>query len=243
MRRSVRRAIASAALAACLLVLLSTNAAGQGQACAPAVVDEFLRQQAVVEWTVYCPTYLPADLTISRVDGSMDPGGGLFIVTLTSPAGAELVITQGAGASIFHRRAPDGSAEEPAGDAAYGDLAGKLYTSEPAAVIAYDDAGFGHAIQSSGIGVEALLQIAAGTRPVSEAAPAPQAVPATGTGFGVSQHATRAVVALAALGVALVGAASVSLSVLTPRRRRGGSSGGGGSRRTGSGRRRPSPAC
>lgn len=173
---------AAAGAVAASLALSVMPAFGQAAECAPAVRDELLREQSVVQWAVYCPTFLPEELELERVDGGSSPGGGLFTVVLGSASGAEVVVTQGAGASIFARYTPAGPPETPAGDAPFGDLLGKLYAAEPPAVIAFDADGFGHAVQGRAVELAVLKEVAESMRPVADRRPEPRVAPAAGTG-------------------------------------------------------------
>ena len=95
----------------------ATPAPALGAGCAPAVADEFVRQQSLVPWRVFCPILLPAGFRLALADDPPDPnalggsaaptiddlnpGGGTFITRLVGPNNAALVFVQGAGASIF----------------------------------------------------------------------------------------------------------------------------------------------
>lgn len=194
-----RRVFTTGVALAALLLWFITPARAQQIGCVPAVRDEFLREQSIVQWTVYCPTFLPGEFQIERVDGGMNPGGGLFTVTLTSSSGAELIITQGAGASIFARHTAAGPPERPTADAQFGDLSGKLYAAEPPGVTAFDSDHKGHGVQGTGIGVKTLTEIAAAMKPVALVA-----LPDTGTDQSADRSRFLPVFLLALTGAALM---------------------------------------
>lgn len=160
------------------------TAEAPGPACAPAVRDEFVRQQGLVHWQVYCPTQLPDGFRLARLDDPHDtallggdvsptlddlnPGGGTFITRLVGPQGAALVLVQGAGANIYTLRDDAGVliTDDKLSDAPFGDIAGKLYPGKPARVTAIDAQSFGHMLISSGVDAEVVAQLAAAMRPV-----------------------------------------------------------------------------
>lgn len=160
----------------------------QGAGCAPALRNEFVRQQTLVLWDVYCPSTVPegfelatagADTIRSAYLGDnatpttdmLGPGGGTFITRLIDPAGRAIVIVQGAGASIYNRRdetVRPGGFEDAAGKATFGGIEGTLFDNDPAAVIAFDRS-YGHMVMVHGLTVDELRSLAASMRPVGDA--------------------------------------------------------------------------
>jgi hypothetical protein len=162
-----------------------TVVAAGGAACAREVRDEFVRQQSLVYWAVYCPGELPAGFRLATADDPADagllggdasptkddlnPGGGTFITRLVGPGGAALVLVQGAGADIYVRRDETqgpGGFEQPLRAAPFGDLEGDLFAKEPPAVVARDMLTYGHMVSGAGLDAEPVEKIAASMRPV-----------------------------------------------------------------------------
>ncbi len=156
-----------------------------GASCDASVRAEFVRQQSLVYWPVYCPSQLPDGFRLAHEGDArhapyleqdywptrkdLNPGGGTFITRLVGPDGSNIMIIQGAGASIWVRRDQSGRFEDAAGDARLGDLAGTLFTLDPAAVIAFDALSYGHEVAASGLPIDELRRIAQSMRPVDGA--------------------------------------------------------------------------
>jgi DNA-binding CsgD family transcriptional regulator len=156
-----------------------------GDACAPSVREEFLRQQALVEWDVYCPSELPdgfrlategdpppdpphlgadARPTIDMVGEGLPADAGTFVTRFVRDDGAEIVVVQGADIGFYERR--DGTDHEvPRGGAMFGDISGTYYVLEPEAVIAWRD-NRGKMVFVQGAGSGAVIDVAADMRPV-----------------------------------------------------------------------------
>jgi hypothetical protein len=175
-----------------------------GEACASAVADEFLRQQELVYWRVYCPSELPDGFRLAALDDPPDPshlggdvtptrddlnpGGGTFITRLLGPGGKELVLVQGAGANIFVLRDATGRliGDDAQSDSAFGDLEGRLFRGPASRVTAFDAHGYGHMLIGSGVDADVVAQLAAAMRPVDPSG-LRAALFSLGDLFGVSQ--------------------------------------------------------
>jgi hypothetical protein len=168
----------------------SANHAQSEGACSGAVRDEFARQQALVDWAVYCPSELPEGFRLATAD---DPPIGApnfaedarptldmlhktdqrrlstFVTRLTDGDGHDLVIVQGAGANIYNRRDEarcPGCFEVPRRGAMFGELSGRLYELSPSAVIAWDG-DMGHMISGFEVSSETVTPVAAAMHPVN----------------------------------------------------------------------------
>ena len=170
-----------------------------GAACAPAVRDEFVRQQALVRWNVYCPGVLPRGFRLARGDDPPDPnalggsaaptvdgvsdGDGSFVTRLVGPVGAALVIAQGAGASLFVHRDNSGEligAPESAPRSPFGDLEGRVLEFPTPSIAAFDD--YGHMIIATNLSLDETKAIAADMArveppPAADPSPTPPATP------------------------------------------------------------------
>jgi DNA-binding CsgD family transcriptional regulator len=165
-----------------------------GDACAPAVREEFLRQQALVEWDVYCPSELPDGFRLARADDpppdpphlgadarptidDMHPEGRTFITRLLQDDDdAELVILQGAWSIDYGDdwepcfECP----EAPSAGAMFGDLSGQIdyelatvsaWESEPW-TLATPGTNMRKLVRAHGLAEDTLLEIAGGMEPV-----------------------------------------------------------------------------
>lgn len=167
-----------------LLILLAGWAGGRpeaGASCADGALGEFVRQQEMVEWDVFCPSELPARFRLATADDAPGTGLGIgaaptidqlyapdppsastFITRFVDGSGGELVLVQGAGANIYYRRDEGrciGCSEVPRRGAMFGDLSGTLYSLDPAAVTAFDD-DMGHMLVGYGMAIESVIGVA-----------------------------------------------------------------------------------
>lgn len=160
----------------------------RGEACATGSRAEFVRQQQTVHWSVYCPSELPDGFRLAGPDDpedvsqlggmgpggdltptldSLNPGGGTFITRFVGPAAAQIVVVQGAGASIYTLRDAAGNLISNGElDGAFGDLAGRLYPGDPPRVTAGDSLGYGRMIVGYGVAADVVGRMAAAMRPV-----------------------------------------------------------------------------
>ena len=155
-----------------------------GEECASAAGDEFLRQQALVYWQVYCPSQLPDGFRLAALDDptapshlggdvtptrdDLNPGGGTFVTRLLGPGGKELVLVQGAGANIFVLRDAAGRliGDGAQSESAFGDLHGRVFRGAASRVTAFDAQSYGHMLTGFGLDAEVVAETAAGMRPV-----------------------------------------------------------------------------
>jgi DNA-binding CsgD family transcriptional regulator len=148
-----------------------------GDACAPTVREEFLRQQALVEWDVYCPSKLPDGFRLATAEDAppepphlgadarptidmMDEGPMTFITRLVRSDGAEIVVAQGVGLSSF-----DQGFGAPRTAAMFGNLSAALYGDDQPTVVAWAD-DLGRMVSVHRLGPNALDEIAAEMRTV-----------------------------------------------------------------------------
>lgn len=155
---------------------------GTARSCAPTAAGAFAEAQAALSFDVYCPSFLPAGLTLERSSygpakgslGATPAGSDGLVVEFVDPAtGSELNFYEGyLGNDLFPnwRQYPPPSP----GPGKFGPAVGELYPEfeagdlglQPAVIIVWDLEGSTYVITARGLTTDILQQVGASMRPL-----------------------------------------------------------------------------